>query len=258
MTFDASGNLYGTGAWGCGTPGISCVFEMTPGNNGWSFNQLYQLSGPAGWYPSGTTPIFDAKGNIYATTAFGGKQGCSPYGNGCYGLGVAFELTPNGDGSWSEKVLHTFKGGKDGESPTCALVFDAAGNLYGTTFAGGTYGYGNVFMLTPNPDGTWTEKVLHQFTGGNDGGTPAGGAIFDAAGNLYGTAWKGGAFGFGVVFKLKSRPTGGWKYELLHSFHNKPGAYPWSGLVFDAAGNLYGTTQGDGRKTFGSVFEIVP
>jgi len=79
MTFDAAGNLYGTGAWGCGEDGVSCVFEMTPGNGSWSFTQLAQFpfTGSAGWYPSGTTPIFDAKGNIYATTAFGGNYGCS-------------------------------------------------------------------------------------------------------------------------------------------------------------------------------------
>jgi len=165
-------------------------------------------------------------------------------------------------------VLHAFTGGKDGESPACPLVFDSAGNLYGITYAGGKYGQGNVFRLVPNPDGTWTEQVLHQFTGGKDGSTPNGGVTFDAAGNLYGTARSGGAYGYGVVFQLSPTPSGGVKYRVVHAFKNTrsdPGAYPGGGpnvaggnLTFDASGNLYGTTNGDGRNTFGTVFEIMP
>lgn len=260
MAFDASGNLYGTSGWGCGIDGTSCVFEMTPSADGWTFTSLYgfPFAGAAGWYPSGTTPIFDAKGNIYATTAFGGDSGCSPYGNGCYGLGVAFELSPNGNGTWTENILHTFTGGLDGESPTCALVFDARGSLYGTTFAGGQFGYGNVFKLIPNADGTWTERVLHQFTGGRDGSTPFASLTFDAQGNLYGSAVRGGVYGYGVVFEMKPTGNGGWTYSVLYSFNDNVGAYPYAGLVLDAAGNLYGSTAGDGTKTFGSVFEITP
>jgi uncharacterized repeat protein (TIGR03803 family) len=234
---------------------------MTPGSSGWTFTLLYGLSfeGSTGWYPSGTTPIFDAKGNLYATTAFGGNSGCSPYGNGCYGLGVVFELSPNGGGTWTLNDLHLFSGGKDGESPSCPLVFDASGNLYGTTFAGGKYGYGNVFELTPNANGTWTEHVLHQFTGGKDGSSPVfAGVVFDAAGNLYGTTNQGGAYGYGVVFKLTPTQTGGWHETVLRAFDNKDGAYPGGGLVFDGSGNLYGTTAGDGTTTFGTVFEITP
>ncbi len=267
MVFDAAGNLYGTSAWGCNYgDGVSCVFEMTPSGSTWTFNLLYGFdTGSTGWYPSGTTPIFDGKGNLYATTAFGGNSGCSPYGNGCYGLGVVFELSPNAGGNWTVKDLHKFTGGKDGESPACPLVFDAAGNLYGTTYAGGAYGKGNVFKLTPNADGTWTLHVLHQFTGGKDGSMPLAGVIFDAAGNLYSTTYQGGAYGYGVVFKLTPTATGGWHETVLHAFHDSPGAYPGGGpnvaggtLVFDGSGNLYGTTSGDGSKTFGTVFEITP
>ena len=262
MTFDVAGNLYGTSAWGCGYgDGVSCVFEMTPSGSSWTFNLLYGFgfTGSTGWYPSGTTPIFDAKGNLYATTAFGGNGGCSPYGNGCYGLGVVFELSPNAGGTWTLNDLYEFTGGKDGESPSCPLVFDAAGNLYGTTFAGGAHGYGNVFKLTPNANGTWTEHVLHQFTGGKDGGSPNfAGVIFDAAGNVYGTTNQDGTYGYGVVFKLTPTQSGGWHETVLHAFRNKAGAYPGGGLVFDGSGNLYGTTNGDGTTTFGSVFEITP
>ena len=193
MALDMSGNLYGTSGWGCGSGwGVACVFEMTPSGGGWTFNQLVQfpLEGSTGWYPSSTTPVFDAKGNLDATTAFGGNSGCSPHGNGCYGLGVVFELSPNGDGTWSLKDLHRFTGGKDGESPTCPLTLDAAGNLYGTTYAGGGYGFGNVFKLWPNVDGTSSLQVLHQFTGGKDGSWPMWGVVLDAAGNLYGMTYQ--------------------------------------------------------------------
>ena len=255
VIFDAAGNLYGTAAWGCGYgDGVSCVFEMTPGSSGWTFNLLYGLSfeGSTGWYPQGTTPIFDAKGNLYATTLYGGNSGG-------YGLGVVFELLPQEGGTWQINDLHLFTGGKDGQNPWCPLVFDATGNLYGTTFAGGKYGHGNVFKLTPNANGTWTEHVLHQFTGGKDGSSPVfAGVIFDAAGNLYGTTNQGGAYGYGVVFKLTPIQTGGWHETVLHAFNNKHGAYPGGGLVFDASGNLYGTTAGDGTTTFGTVFEITP
>jgi len=263
LTFDASRNLYGTTGWG-GDGGN--VFELTPNGNGsWTESVLYVFTfdGINGWYPSGGSLVFDAAGNIYGTAAFGGKSGCSPYGNGCYGFGVVFELSPNGNGAWTEKVLHTFQG-KDGESPTCTLVFDAAGNLYGTAFAGGDlslcsgYGCGVVFELTPNAGGGWTEHVLHKFSGGKDGSVPFAGVVFDAAGNLYGTTTQGGAHGYGVVFKLTPNSKGGWNETVLHSFIDSPGAYPYSGLIFDAAGNLYGSTQGDGTKTFGSVYEITP
>ena len=128
---------------------------------------------------------------------------------------------------------------------------------------GGAHGYGNVFELTPNADGSWKEKVLHQFTGGRDGANSYSGVIFDAAGNLYGTTHAGGDLsdcggkGCGVVFKLTPKPSGGWGETVLHAFHGTPGASPYAGLIFDAAGNLYGTTSGEGRN-FGSVFEITP
>jgi len=261
LIFDASGNLYGTTGWGCG---MGCVFEMMPNPDGsWTESVIYGFAccgGESGGYPVASL-VFDSAGNLYGTTAFGGLPGCSPYGNGCYGMGVAFELSPNGDGTWTEKVLHHFTGGKDGATPTSALVFDSAGNLYGTTYWGGAYnGNGNVFRLKPNGDGTWTEQVLHQFTGGKDGGAPVAGVIFDGAGNLYGTATQGGAYGYGVVFRLRPRESGGVDYDVLHAFRDTrgdPGALPLN-VVLDAAGNLYGITMGDGTTTFGTVFEITP
>jgi len=266
LIFDAAGNLYGTSQWG--GRGMGSVFQFVPNTDGnWTEHIIYGFAfdGSSGAYPWSDSVVFDAAGNLYGTTAYGGEPGCSPRGNGCYGLGVAFELTPNADGSWSEKVLHSFTAGKDGATPTGASVLDASGNLYGTTFWGGANnGNGNVYKLSPNSDGTWTQHVLHQFTGGTDGGEPFSGVIFDAAGNLYGTTTVGGNLSFcngagcGVVFRLTPTSSGIWHYRVLHAFEDAPGAGPAATPIFDAAGNLYGTTNGDGFKTFGSVYEITP
>jgi len=121
-----------------------------------------------------------------------------------YGCGTVFRLVPGANGSWSEEVLQEFNG-LDGSSPYAAVIFDAAGNLYGTTWDGG-----NVFKLTPGTNGKWTETVLHTFNG-PDGLSPQAGLVFDASGNLYGATDYGGKLnacysqygdGCGVVFEL--------------------------------------------------------
>ena len=198
--------------------------------------------------------VFDPAGNLYGTTYFGGA----------YGYGVAFRLSPNGDGSWAESVVHSFTAGADGGFPWAGLVFDQAGNLYGTTGGGGNkscsydYGCGVVFELTPNADGSWTESVLYTFTGGSDGEYPRVGLIFDQAGNLYSTTANGGAYGYGVVFKLAPNADGGWTESVLHSFTGGSDTnYPGGGLIFDAAGNLYGTGGGvnGGNGPSGLIFD---
>jgi len=123
---------------------------------------------------------------------------------------------------------------------------------------GGAYGWGTVFKLAPNQDGTWTQSTLYAFKGRNDGGDPWASLLFDGAGNLYGTTNGAGAYGCGVVFKLTPASSGPWKEKVLHTFMDKPGCESFSTLILDSAGNLYGTTAGDGTKTFGSVFEITP
>jgi uncharacterized repeat protein (TIGR03803 family) len=251
LIFDQAGNLYGTtsggGAYYSGT-----VFELTPNADGsWTCNLLYSFEGLSASAPRAGL-IFDSTGNLYGTTSG------TPYHPG-----TVFELTPNPGGSWTEKVLYVFNG-KGGSEPQAGLIFDPAGNLYGTTLQGGSRtkvcdsGCGVVFKLAPNADGSWTETVLHKFTGGKDGASPRGSLIFDKAGNLYGTASGGGAAGYGVVFKLTPNSKGGWNETVPHHFLLNPGAFPSAGLILDAAGNLYGTTQGDGTTTFGSVFEITP
>jgi uncharacterized repeat protein (TIGR03803 family) len=255
VVFDAAGNLYGTtAAGGIETYGVGEVYKLAPNSDGsWTRSTIHIFDIADGWYPWGTTPILDAAGNLYGTTSYGGVAGCAT-GQGC---GVVWELMPNPDGSWTEKVLHKFQPtGKEGANPNCFLVFDAAGNLYGTTYHGGAYGYGNVFELMPSSSGTWTEKVLHQFTGGKDGTNPFAGLIFDAAGNLYGTASAGGAHGYGVVFELSRESGGGWGERILHTFQGE-GQTPYPGVILDSAGNLYGSTWA-GNGNGGIVFEITP
>jgi len=138
------------------------------------------------------------------------------------------------------------------------MIFDSLGSLYGTALWGGSHGAGVAFRLTPGSDDKWSMRVLHHFRGGQDGAYPYAGLAFDAMGNLYGATESGGAYGYGVVFKLTPTSGGKWTEHLLHVFADKPGAYLRGQPIFDASGNLYGTSAGDGHKTFGSVFEITP
>jgi uncharacterized repeat protein (TIGR03803 family) len=168
-----------------------------------------------------------------------------------------------------EKVLYNFGNGTDGVAPQAGLVMDAAGNLYGTTYNGGTYNYGTVFELTPAAGGGWTEMVLHNFNNdGVDGAYPHAGLIFDAAGNLYGTTHSGGTHNAscsndcGTVFELTPSAGGTWTEKVLYDFYSirTDGAFPASSLIFDGAGNLYGTTIFGGASGAGNgtVFELTP
>jgi uncharacterized repeat protein (TIGR03803 family) len=174
---------------------------------------------------------------------------------------VVFELTP-GSGTWTQSVLYSFAGGNDGASPYDSLTFDAKGNLYGTTYSGGPYDSGTVFELSNSANG-WTESVLRAFTGAADGSSPIGGVVFDAAGKLYGTAFQGGALGYGVVFNLVPNSGGTWQENVLHSFGNSPAANPSATMVFDGNGNLYGTTLAGASLAScqggcGTLFELMP
>ncbi len=256
LIFDAAGNLYGTTGGG-GTDNGGTVFELTPSPNavggGWTVKILYsfKFNGEDGVGPlAGLT--FDAAGNLYGTNAYRGPS------DG----GTVFELTPSPNavgGRWTEKVLHSFGSGTDGAGPHASMIFDAAGNLYGTTQGGGTYSWGTVFELTPTEGGNWTEKVLYSFNpSGGDGYYPFASLIFDAAGNLYGTTGGGGASGDGTVFELTPTVVGNWTEKVLHSFNFTDGADPLAALIFDAAGNLYGTTFYGGTYNEGTVFKLTP
>jgi uncharacterized repeat protein (TIGR03803 family) len=243
VSFDKKGNLYGAtyegGAYGYGT-----VFELKHTNGGWTESVLYNFTGGSDGSLPEAGVILDARGNLYGTT----------YQGGAGGYGVVFELKQS-KGGWTESVLYSFTGGSDGANPMADVVFGKAGNLYGSTYKGGTSGYGVVFELEHSKGG-WTESVLYSFTGGSDGGQPAfGSLIFDKAGDLFGTTEVGGASGNGTVFELKySKAT--WVESVLYSFTGAgDGSLPIGGLIFDAKGNLYGTTEAGGNA-YGVVFEL--
>jgi len=233
---DSAGNLYGTTVKGGLYSGT--VFKIDTSNNE---SVLYSFTGGS----DGSSPlaglIRDAAGNLYGTTVAGGSRG----------QGTVFKI----DTSNHESVLHAFTAGNDGGNPEAGLILDAAGNLYGTTFGGGSGGQGIVFKI----DITNHETVLYSFTGGNDGGGPAAGLIRDAAGNLYGTTAGGGSSGQGAVFKIDTT-----NHEtVLYSFTGgSDGGSPLARLVRDVAGNLYGTTSQGGIGCApvgcGTIFKIDP
>jgi len=251
LIFDAAGDLYGT-AYAGGSYGVGMVFELTPEAGGsWTESVLHSFifNGTDGAYPTAGL-VFDASGDLYGTTYYGGTNGA----------GTVFELISEGGGRWTKKILHNFNfNGTDGGYPQAGLIFDRSGNLYGTTYAGGTHDFGTVFELMPESGGSWTESVLHSFNeNGTDGAYPVAALTLDASGDLYGTTYAGGASGYGTVFELTPEGGGRWTETVLHSFNNNgtDGADPYAGLIFDRSGNLYGTTVAGGTHGYGTVFEL--
>ncbi len=204
VIFDKTGNLYGTTDQGgdltCDAPyGCGTVFELMPsGGLPWTqctlnnFHNSFDGAGPDAGL------IIDPSGNLYGATADGGE----------YGGGTVFELTSSGKCNWTLKTLYSFPGTVGhGCGPRATLAMDGAGNLYGTTYCDGAYGYGSVFKLTPTPNPPWTYTPLYDFRGGNDGAHPLSTVVFDRSGNLYGTTEGGGAAGCdnggcGVVWEI--------------------------------------------------------
>jgi uncharacterized repeat protein (TIGR03803 family) len=274
LVADKHGNLYGTtnrggldsglcqADEGCGT-----VFQLRPPSEPggvWSESVIYDF-GPFAHPLAGVT--LDAAGNLY---------GAAPY-SGTSDNGIVFELKPpaKAGGLWTESTLYSFAGGEDGSTPVASLVFDRKGNLYGTTeFGGGGgctiaqqgSGCGTVFELTPptTPDLPWTETVLYRFAPFND--YPMAGLIFDSQGNLYGTTAGDQSASFGTVFELTPPASqgGAWNETTLYLFGSsrQDGITPYSEVIFDKLGNLYGTTNQGGnrgaecRTGCGTVFEL--
>jgi len=278
LVFDAAGNLYGTATYGGIIPsngnceyGCGTVFELSPNGDGtWTESTLYSFYSNSSL--DGTNPaaglVFDFSGNLYGTTAAGGSN-CAQNG----GCGAVFELSPGANGTWTEKVLYSFNSnGKDAWWPRAGLIFDGAGNLYGTTYSGGTHGWGAVFELSSGANGTWNEKVLHSFSRNpeiGDGFQPTAPLLLDGNGNLYGTTTVGGVgckpYGCGAVFELSPGTNGNWTEKVLHSFSGRDGLTPKAGLIFDGAGNLYGTASLGGNSSncnppngCGTAFELSP
>jgi uncharacterized repeat protein (TIGR03803 family) len=252
---DGRGNLYGTASWG-GTQnsmcnynfgyGLGCgtVYKLTPSTTGWSFSVVYSFSGiPDGANPDFESLAFDAQGNAYGTTEFGGNC-CNA------GTGTVFKIAPDN----SESILHSFQAGTtDGSMPFGGVVSDKDGNLHGTTYWSGASGTGTVFRVTA----AGQETILHNFAGSSDGGFPRAGLI--AAQSLaYGTTYYGGPTGNGTVFQVAQDGA----ETILHDFCSSPGCEdgrsPYGALIRDANGNLFGTTFIGGVNGYGVVFELSP
>ncbi|HEX8816496.1 MAG TPA: choice-of-anchor tandem repeat GloVer-containing protein [Terriglobales bacterium] len=228
LTIDSSGNLYGM-------TNIA-VFELSPGQSGWTISVLNDQQG-------GTENlILDQAGNLYA-----------PFGAGEYSQGAISELVKKEN--WTADTLFSFCSGgypcADGADPIGAVTWGPGGSLYGTTVWGGSKGYGIVFQLTPQQDGTWKETILHSFPdGANDGRKVYDAVTLDRSGNIYGATAQGGTKNCGSIFKLTHEVTG-WKETILHECGS-------NNLTFDANGNLWGTTPGGGKYGYGTVFELSP
>jgi len=231
------------------------VFRGT--NPGGPYTQINPTLDPNTIYTDST--VQSGQTYYYVTTAVNSDNTQSEYSN-------QTEAQIPGGGSGSENALYNFAGGSDPKLPYAGLVFDKAGNLYGTTELGGANNQGTVFEIIPNANGTWTETVLYNFTGSADGGQPYGSLVFDGAGNLYGTTNFGGSancnLGCGLVFKL-TPGSSGWTESVLYSFTGgSDGREPSARVAFDAAGNLYGTTLQGGNinsvcsSGCGTVFKL--
>jgi uncharacterized repeat protein (TIGR03803 family) len=262
VILDRSGALFGTsgigGAWGSGT-----VFRLTPpapGSQVWTKTELHSFGASGDGRAPTAGLIADHHGALYGTTYNGGSS------NG----GVAFKLAPPAPGSqvWTETILHSFSGGGDGARPNAGLIADRDGVLYGTTTEGGASNLGTVFRLMPPPSGShaWTESVLYSFRGGTDGAAPYAELIADQNGVLYGTTSVGGnnrscSADCGTVFKLTPPAPGSqvWTETVLHRFRgSSDGVEPFSSLIADQAGTLYGTTTYGGTAGYGIVFKLTP
>ncbi len=228
----ARGNLYGT-TLGDGSGGYGTVFKVSKTGKE---TVRYNFNGADGAYPNAGL-IRDGKGNLYGTTLDGGASG----------YGTVFKI----DTSGTETVLHNFTGGTtDGCYPDATPALDKKDNLYGTTVECGSSNVGTIWKV--NKKGS--ETVLHNFaSGSSDGARPYAGVIMDAKGNLYGvTTEGGGAFDDGVVYELNTRGV----LTVLHSFAGSDGESPVGGLIFDAAGSIYGTTLSGGSGGYGTVWQI--
>ncbi|HWY58848.1 MAG TPA: choice-of-anchor tandem repeat GloVer-containing protein [Terriglobales bacterium] len=210
-----------SGAWGSTKFKVLHRFYAGKNNNG-------------GLYASLT---LDAKGNLYGTT----------WGGGVYANGTLFELVPTVGGSWRIKVLHSFDPSTDGDSPSGALFVKGDATLYGTTSAGGEHG-GTVFQMT-RTSGSWTFEVIDSYGS-------RGGVVLDQTGNLYGNVGPGEYDYNGAVTELVDS-SGVWTQSYLYSFCAKPGcpdgSIPVSGVIFDGAENLYGTTEYGGMGQLGGL-----
>ena len=267
LAVDRGGDLYGLMGW---RNGAGTVYRLSRKGSGWLLAPLYDFpGGNDGWdFAYAVTPGPD--GRVYGTTRQGGQGTCGHQGE-FQGCGTIFVLSPPTPCKtvlcpWTKTTLYSFRGEEDGGIPSSELIFDDAGNLYGTAYYGGYKrqgacwaGCGTVYKLSPTGSG-WTFESLYAFVGSPDGAGPDGHLTFDTAGNLYGTTVEGGVVG--TVFEL-TLSRSGWTEKVLYRFKGEccgDGANPSGGVVFDRFGNLYGTTQTGGGygSGDGTVYQLTP
>jgi len=261
VTVDRGGNLYGTTT----APNYGSIFKLTSQG---ILSILYTFLGNPG--NDGADPeaglAFGPDGSLYGTTYYGGGTLCRNYVFQIVGCGTAYRLQPPAEVCkstscpWLETILNRFNIGVDGTIISSgSLVFDQAGNIYGTTEEGGDRYWGPAYELTPS-NGGWAESLVYSFTGHQDGAGPQG-VIFDSAGNLYGTTEgydDAPDDHYGVAFQLV--PSGsGWSENVLYTFQNgADGRTPQAPPTLDQQGNLYGSTSSLGTDGAGTVFELSP
>lgn len=257
VVFDAAGNLYGTTAVGGigGSNGI--LFQLSPPatkGNPWTESILHKFRGK----PDGAIPecrvIVKATGHLFGTT----------WGGGANNLGTAFVSVPPAvsGGEWTEQPIYSFgNSSTDGLNPNAGLVAGKQG-LYGVTFGGGASGRGTVFQLTPPSDSKspWTETILHSFAASGDAAFPSSELVMDEHGNLYGTTTLGGTNNLGAVYEVSppKAPGAPWTEAVIFSFNGSDGTLPAGRLLLDGSGALYGTTDGGGAGSEGTVFKLTP
>lgn len=251
---DALGNLYGITLQG-GTYDEGTVFRLTRDADGaWSESVLHSFYAPEdGYCPTGPL-VFDKEWNLYGATTCGGT----------FNQGGVFKLTQNLNGDWSETPLYSFGAFEnDGQLPEAGVVLDESGNIFGTTWRGGSKGGGVVFELSKQPDGTWVETILHDFVGDGDGFSLWGPVTLDREGNLYGSTQQGGtfgAYGYGTLFTLHHRVGMGWSETILHNFSNGPdGGMPQQGVTLRFSGmstGIFGAAPSGGSGGSGVVYEF--
>lgn len=252
-----NGSLYGTtSAGGQGScsgsyAGCGTVFSLSPSvgaclgmSCSWNKTVLYRFGGLDGAYPQGDL-TFAPDGRIYGTTVNGGLTG----------VGTIYSLSPNGGGLWLQNIILSLNSALEGAYPWGGVVFDRNGNLFGVLAHDGLTGYGTVFKLSRSGS-IWLESNVHGFTWGNDGAIPQGGLTVDASGNIFGTTIYGGSGGGGIAFE-ETGSGDHWSHHMLHGFSGGIGLGSYDKLAMDSAGNLYGTTFGDGSYSSGTVFELV-
>lgn len=249
-----AGILYGTTE--CVNPdkcGAGTAYQLTQVGSNWSFAPISYFS--AGGMDPQARIVSGPDNHLYGTTFEGGSLGWGVVFN----LGPAVTICKTAACGWVEKILYSFQGTPDGGSPGAGdLVWDTAGNIYGTTREGGAAAnVGTVYQMTKSGNG-WTEFPIHSFLG-PDGASPEAGVILDSNGDLFGTTVEGGLYGFGIIFELTYTTGVGWTQTVLYNFHNlADGKAPLAGLTMDSAGNLYGATTQGGSGRGGTVFELSP